>query len=148
MQGKSTHGFTMIELMVVLAIIAILAAIAFPSYQESILKTKRAEGKAALMRIMQQQERHYSLHTTYVAFSAASPDAEAKNFRWFSGDNRQTSLYEITAEACNGKEIRDCVQLTASPGTTNVNRNYQDPVCGQLRLDSEGKKSADADHCW
>lgn len=148
MHARKTYGFTLVELMVVLIILAILAAIAYPSYQESILKTKRAEGRAALMRTMQQQERYYSRQASYISFSVASADADAKSFRWYSGDNAASSLYEISAEACDGAEIRDCVKLTASPGTQNVNRNYQDPVCGRLTLTSEGEKSADAVQCW
>ena len=148
MHARKTYGFTMIELMVVLLILAILAAIAYPSYQESILKTKRAEGRAALMRTMQQQERYYSLQASYLAFSVASTDANEKSFRWYSGDNAASSLYEISAEACDGREIGDCIKLTAAPGTESVNRNYQDPVCGRLTLTSEGEKSADAGHCW
>lgn len=148
MHARHPHGFTMVELMVVLIVIAILAAIAYPSYQESILKTKRAEGRAALMRTMQQQERYYSLQSSYIAFSAASADADAKSFRWYSGDNAPNSFYEISAEACDDRGIRDCVKLTAVPGTESVNRNYQDPLCGRLILTSEGEKSADADHCW
>lgn len=148
MQTKHTYGFTIVELMVVLIIIAILAAVAYPSYQESILKTKRAEGRAALMRIMQQQERYYSQHASYIAFSAASVNAETQSFRWYSGDNASNSFYEISAEACSGQQIRDCVKLVAAPGTQNVNRNYQDSVCGRLTLTSEGEKSAEAGHCW
>lgn len=148
MHVKHTRGFTIVELMVVLIIIAILAAVAYPSYQESILKTKRSEGRAALMRTMQQQERHYSQHASYVAFSAASADAEEKSFRWYSGDNASNSFYEISAEACSGQNIRDCVKLSAVPGTQNVNHQYHDPVCGRLTLTSEGEKSAGAGHCW
>lgn len=148
MQTRHVHGFTMVELMVVLIVIAILSAIAYPSYQESILKTRRAEGRGALMRTMLQQERYYSLHAGFIAFDAASTDADAKSFRWYSGDNAPNSLYEISAEACDGREISDCVKVTATPGTQSVNQNYHDPVCGRLTLTSEGEKSADAGHCW
>lgn len=148
MQTKHRRGFTVIELMVVLIIIAILAAIAFPSYHESVLKTKRAEAHAALMRTMQQQERHYSLHATYAVFSAASGEAGSQHFRWYSGDNPQASFYEIVAQACDGENIRDCVKLTALPGTEKVVRDYQDPVCGALTLTSEGEKYPKDDDCW
>jgi type IV pilus assembly protein PilE len=134
--------------MITLIIIAILAAIAFPSYQESVLKTRRTEGRAALMKSMQQQERYYSLHTTYLAFSSASIDANEKRFSWFSGENAQHSFYEISAQSCKDKSLRDCVLLTAQPGTSKVNAHYRDLKCGKLTLSSSGEKMAETDGCW
>lgn len=145
---KCVRGFTMMEIMVTLLILAILAAIAFPSYQESVLKAKRTEGRAALMKTMQQQERYYSLHTTYLAFSSTSTDANEKRFNWFSGENAQASFYEISAQSCKDKTLRDCVLLTAQPGTGKVNAHYRDPKCGKLTLASSGEKTAEADGCW
>ena len=54
---RASRGFTLIELMIVVAVISILGAIAYPSYQESVRKGRRAEGRAALQELMQQQER-------------------------------------------------------------------------------------------
>lgn len=51
------RGFTLIELMIVVALIGILAAIAYPSYQQYVLKSKRTEAKAALMDLAQNQEK-------------------------------------------------------------------------------------------
>lgn len=148
MAQKCVRGFTIIELMITLMILAILAAIAFPSYQESVLKAKRTEGRAALMKTMQQQERYYSLHTTYLTFSSASIDANEKRFSWFSGENAASSFYEISAQSCKDKNLRDCVLLTAQPGTSKVNAYYRDPKCGKLTLTSSGEKTAEADGCW
>ena len=148
MSCKCVRGFTMIELMMVLIILGILAAIAIPSYQESVSKAKRTEGRAALMKAMQQQERYYSLHTTYLAFSSTSIDPNEKRFSWFSGENAQGSFYEISAQSCKEKSLRECVLLTAQPGTDKVNAHYRDPTCGQLTLSSSGEKTAAADGCW
>lgn len=139
-------GFTLIELMVVVAIVAILAAVAYPSYQDSVIKTKRAEARAALMQIMQQQERLYSQNNAYSVFSKASPN----NFKWYSGDSAATSSYEIKADACTGDTISNCVLLTATPGTANVNSGYVDAKCGNLMLTSTGIKTASgtATNCW
>jgi len=146
--AKSALGFTLIEMLVVLVILAILAAIAYPSYLESVRKAKRVEGRAALTKIMQQQERYYSLHTTYLAFSSDATGENEKKFKWFSGEQAASSFYEISAQACNGEHIRDCVLLTAQPGTIKVDRHYRDPVCGNLTLNSRGERKADADKCW
>src|SRR4051812_18901770 len=84
---KHQPGFTLIEVMITVAIVSILASIAYPSYQESVRKAKRTEGRAALMQLLQQEERYYSQHNSYIAFSSSSSDADAKKFKWFSGES-------------------------------------------------------------
>lgn len=140
-------GFTLIELMVVMAIVAILAAVVYPSYQDSIIKTKRAEGRTALMEIMQQQERYYTQNNTYFTFTSTTA---SNQFKWYSGDSAVASSYEIKAEACTGDVIANCLMLTAQPGTTNVNSSYKDAKCGNLSLTSTGVKAASgtATNCW
>jgi type IV pilus assembly protein PilE len=145
-------GFTLIEVMVVVAIISILAAVAYPSYQESIRKGKRAEGRAALMQLMQQQEQYYSQHNSYIKFSSASVDVDEMRFKWFSGNSATKSAYEISGEVCPppNDTIQNCVRLVAVPGTSNVDSGYKDPVpgCGTFVLTSIGEKSADGTDCW
>lgn len=143
-------GFTLIEVMVVCAIVAILAGIAYPSYESAIRKTKRAEGRAALMQLLQQQERFYSQHNTYIVFSSSSTDPNEKRFKWYSGDGAAGSAYEIDGAACTGETIKDCVLLTATPGTSKVNDGFRDPACGKLMLTSTGLKSSSgtATDCW
>lgn len=144
----SRGGYTLIELMVVLLIMAILAAVAFPTYQATMLKSKRVEGRAALMQLMQQQERYYLLHTTYLSFSAQVSEQHSAGFKWYSGATAKTSAYEISAHACDDSGIRHCVRLVAQPGTIRVDASYQDRMCGALSLDSKGVRAADADNCW
>ena len=67
---RAMRGFTLIDVMVAVVIVGILAAIAYPSYQHAVRKTRRAEARAALMQIMQQEERYYSHATTYIAFAS------------------------------------------------------------------------------
>jgi type IV pilus assembly protein PilE len=62
---KKTYGFTLIELMIVLAVIGILAAVAYPSYQNSIRKTGRSEAKAELSDVAAKLQRCYSLYGRY-----------------------------------------------------------------------------------
>ncbi|MGZ3158014.1 MAG: type IV pilin protein [Burkholderiaceae bacterium] len=145
---RSSHGFTFIEVMIVVVIAGILAMIAYPSYQSAVRKAKRAEGRSALMQLMQQQERYYSQNTSYIAFTSASTNANEKYFKWYSADSPAASAYEIRAEACSNETIRTCVRLTAKPGTEKVDSSYMDAECGSLTFTSTGIKSADGKNCW
>lgn len=84
---KKTQGFTLIELMITVAIVGILAAIAYPSYTEYVNRGKRAEVKAALLEAAQALERHYSVNNTYLnsgslaaVFTANVPPGGTANY--------------------------------------------------------------------
>ena len=145
---REYKGFTLIEVLVVLAIMTLLAGLAFASYQHAVVKSKRAEGRAALMKLMQQQERYYSVHTTYRVFSSRSQEQDAYVMKWFSGASSPTSAYEISAQPCDEDGARHCIHLIARPGTERVDASYRDPRCGTMSLNSRGEKTADADGCW
>lgn len=137
------NGFTLIELMIVVAIVAILAAVVYPSYQSAVIKTKRADGWSTMMQLMQQEERYYSQNNAYLAFSTASPQT---GFKTFSGDNAASSPYLIKGDVCTGDTITNCILLTA----TQVSP-FSDTKCGDLMLDSTGQRSVSvtgAKDCW
>jgi type IV pilus assembly protein PilE len=60
-------GFTLIELMIVVAIVAILAAIAIPSYQKQIMKSRRTSAKTALLDLASREEKYYATNNNYPA---------------------------------------------------------------------------------
>ena len=64
-------GFTLIELMVVVAVVAILAAIAIPSYQESVRKSRRGQAKADLVEVATLAERYRTVNNQYTGFALA-----------------------------------------------------------------------------
>lgn len=139
-------GFTYIELLAVLIVLGILSMLALPSYQDSVKRAKRAEAWTVLMKTMQQQERHYSVHGSYASFSAS----EERGFAWYSGNAPKSSAYEISAAACDGFTLKQCVLLTAEPGTARVQQGYADPRCGKLTLNSTGIRTASGhgSPCW
>jgi type IV pilus assembly protein PilE len=74
-----SRGFTLIELMIVVAVVAILAAVAIPSYQNHIIRTNRADAMSVMQGFAQAMERYYAQNNTYVGavegtvFPAQSP---------------------------------------------------------------------------
>jgi type IV pilus assembly protein PilE len=147
---KRGGGFSLIELMIVMAVVLVLAAVAYPSYAGYMTRTRRIEGQIALMEAVQQQERFYTRNNTYIAFSSASTDAEERRFKWWSGSAAATSAYELKAHACPGRELTECVEVQAMPGTAMVNASFRDADCDTLTLNSAGEHSASGplQRCW
>ena len=152
--AANAPGFSLIELLSALAIMSLLLALAVPAYHGHVVRAKRVQGQATLLRLMQQQERYYSQNNHYLAFSSASPAPQVQAFPWWSGDgpvaSAAASAYEIEALACPGSTIGQCVLLRAMPGTSKVDAQFQDADCGVLSLSSTGQRgsSGPASRCW
>lgn len=73
MSPKQHSGFTLIELMIVVAIIGILAGIAYPSYLEYVARSRRADAMSSLHELAQAMERHYTVNGRYTAAGGAAP---------------------------------------------------------------------------
>lgn len=144
------RGFTLAEVLVVMVVLAMLAAIAWPAYTGHITRTRRIEGHVALIKLMQQQESFFTANNTYIAFSSDSTGPREQRFKWYSGSAAAASAYELRARACPGSAIAQCVELLAIPGTARVDRTFSDADCATLTLNSAGERGASgaASRCW
>lgn len=168
MKKKTNGGFSLIELMIVVAIIAILASVAYPAYTSSILKGKRAEGRAALAELMLQQERYMTQRNCYLGFTTAPSGAATATspgtacggvtptftaatfpFKTFSGDSLAKAAYLLSADECptgsGTASIAECVRVIATP-------TRADAEAGALRMMSTGFKDcaggSNSSVCW
>ena len=103
---RRSRGFTLLELMIAVVVVAILASIAYPSYRDFVVRSRRAEGKAALLDAAQSLERYFTTHNAYPATLAAA------GARTFSGENAGRAAYTIAATPANGHTDPDCGNLT------------------------------------
>jgi type IV pilus assembly protein PilE len=137
-------GFTLIEVLIALAIVAILAAIAFPSYMDQIRKSRRGDAMEGLQRILMAQEKWRANHTAYTAALTGDHcgDTDAANNTGLcipdSSDNGHYTL-AISAASATG------FTATATPAGTQA-----DDRCGTFAANQDGPLTtgyADA-QCW
>ncbi|MEZ5534380.1 MAG: type IV pilin protein [Thiolinea sp.] len=136
---QKQQGFTLIEIMIVVAIIAIIAAIAYPSYAEQVRKSKRSDAQIGLQQLAQRQEayfsRNYSYASTLAQLNYPSPSYSPE------GQYTQT-IASVTPSGCNGTRVNACsgfeVQAVPKSGTSQVN----DKSCIKFTLDNLGRKKA------
>ena len=155
---RRRKGFTLIELMIVVAIVALLAAVAYPAYTDSVVKGKRGQGRTVLMDLLQQQERYLSQSGSYMSFAAGGTGANGTirsgnadvvgqviPFKTISGDDASSPAYRLGAEACpGGLLLNECVRVFAQP-------TFVDASVGTLKIQSTGLKSCTGSNsakCW
>ena len=130
--NKQMRGFSLIELMIVLAIVAILAAIAVPSYQTQVSDGRRADAVAVLTQSRQLMERYYSKNYSYANVPAGTLPTK-------SPLDGTTTYYAITVAS-----TATTFTITATPQDTSDR-------CGVLTIDQAGAKTSVGDPidiCW
>ncbi|MBW4936399.1 type IV pilin protein [Marinobacter sp. F4206] len=155
---KMQRGFTLIELMIVVAIIGIIAAIAYPSYRDSVTKTQRTDAKVTISKLSAAQERFYTRQ---------APATYAADFRTLLNDTSIASgtttitsdegYYNITlansscSETVGSNTVYTCFSLTAQPVAGGPQSDDTD--CWKITQTQVGKSALNKagtanDSCW
>ena len=129
---KHMRGITLIELMIVVVIVSILAAFAYPNYQEFTARAKRNEARAALLRLATNQERFYLNNNT---FTATLSDVG------FGSAITETGYYQLAITSA------DASNFTAT--ATYRHGGKEASTCLTFTIDGRGSKTSDPDtDCW
>jgi type IV pilus assembly protein PilE len=134
-KGKQ-HGFTLLELMIVVAVISLLAAVTYPSYNQYVLRGNRSEGRAALLDTAAKLERFYSDNNRYATADDTFP--ALANF----STTTETSKYTLSLTASGTYQT---YVITATP-------SFTDPECANLTFTQAGTKgisgTGTVGNCW
>ncbi len=140
--SKTVRGFTLIELMIVVAVIGILAAIAYPSYQDSVRKGRRGEAKSDLVEIAQQMERCFTVNNSYIGCTVVH--------------NNVNIIAPFNRSPQTGPRIDYNIDFAAAPTAlafgitaTAIGDQLKDS-CGNLTLTQTGAKTitGSGTNCW
>jgi len=134
---KIDRGFSLIELMIVVAIIAILATVALPSYRQHVIRSQRTDATAALLRVASNQEKYYIQNNTYGTYAQlGSPTTE---HGW----------YTLAVTAADATTFRATATVVAGGPQDG------DPSCKVFVVNAAGQHTAtdpggadSSDECW
>ena len=137
-------AFTLIELMIAVAIIGLLAGIAYPSYQDSVRKSRRADVKGVVLGLANAMERRFTETNSYLGAASGSANTGAPGI--YSVPAATATYYTVTISAATASSYT----LSAVPAGTQSTDE-----CGTLSLTHTGVKGVTgaatgitADYCW
>jgi len=142
------QGVTLIELVVVMIIVGILAAVAIPSYRNYVIRSQRSDAKDALLALATQQEKHYLQCNTYATSIAAATDCAAGELQ--GAATSKNGWYQLATAAPN-PTLGFTVTATAIAGQNQA----QDAECQTFAVTDRGVRTADDEgganntaECW
>ena len=145
---KKTAGFTLIEVLIVVSIVAILAAIAIPAYQDSITKGRRTDAASALQGLAQAMERFYTERGTYVGaagtggvpsiFPSKSPIDGSATYYTLTISAAAANSYTLTATATGAQAGNGNLTLS-STGARTWDRNNDGAI---------STTTGSSENCW
>jgi type IV pilus assembly protein PilE len=141
-------GFTLVELMIVVAIVALLGAIAYPSYRDHMRRSNRTVGKALLTDAAARQERRFSEAGAYTANMTnlgfpADPTVSDSGFYSVDATVAPAGCCETAGGGCT-----TCTSFTLTATTVAGGGQQDDTHCASMSITQAGVKSATNTDCW
>ncbi len=141
------QGFTLVELVVVVAMVGILAAIAIPNYQDSVKKSRRMDAEGALVGFANAMERYFTEHNSYKSAATGGGDTGSPPATLYSNQSPVdggTKYYDLRISAADDTTYT----LEATPAGAQAG-----DLCGVLTVDNTGVKNAKKNNvavpnCW
>lgn len=144
-------GFTLVELMIVVLIVGLLAMVAFPSYEDTMVKSRRGVGKSAILELISRQQSYFLDRKSFA--DCPTDLGYLANTAYIGTDGQMTAdsssaAYALTIDECGGADT------TPSSYTARATPIKTDSSCGVLVVTSRGQKgsggsaTADTNGCW
>jgi type IV pilus assembly protein PilE len=150
---RAHGGFTLIELMITVAIIGILLRIAFPVYTNSVKKTRRVDAKTALLDLAQREERYLATTNSYtnsapaLGYAAGTTVTTAAPMNVLTGN---TAYYQISVQVPD--PLTPTVPVSFSATATAIGNQATDAQCANYTITNTGKQTISgtgaAADCW
>ncbi len=143
--SKRSPGYTLIELMVVIAIIGLISSWAIPTYFGYVLDARRSDAISSMNRMLAQQELFYGNNqSSYTSFVASLGYDDGLGNSIAPSENGH---YTIAIGGCRiPADFTDCVELTSAPaiGSSQI----KDEECLSIAINSKGRQTATNPECW